>query len=235
MQRGIVATVQISRTSGLPFAMVPFLHQSNLLPKGSYGNGEPINVTFVSVQVAHSAVRVRKLPSFSVVYGRQCKFTETRGYLSPWYRVCTTAIFLPKGGYGNGKPKNVTLVLVQLAHFAVRGRKLRTFMQRGIEPTVQIYGNSGLPFAMVPCFHQSNLYTKRKLRERSTQKCDACFGVVSPLRSTGPQATHFHAVRYRADIANLRKLGATFRHGTVLAPKQSLYKKETTGMENQKM
>ena len=89
-------------------------------PKGSFGNAEPKNVTLVAVQLAHLAVRACKQRTF--MQGRKCKFTETRGYLSPWYRVCTKAMLIPKGNYGNEEPKNVTLVSVQLAHFAVRVR-----------------------------------------------------------------------------------------------------------------
>ena len=63
--------------------------------------------------------------------------------------------------YGNGEPKNVMLVLVQKAHFSVRACKVPGFMHRRIGPSVQICGNSGLPFAEVPCLHQCNLYIKR--------------------------------------------------------------------------
>ena len=97
------------------------------------------------------------------------------------------------------------------------------------------YVNSGLPFSMGPCLHQSNLYMKRKLRKWRTHKCNPCFGAESPLRTTGLQTTRFHAAPYRADSATLRKLGATFRHGTVFARKQPLYQKEATEMENPKM
>ena len=41
--------------------------------------------------------------------------------------------------------------------------------------------------------------------------------------------------RYRAANENLRKLGWTYRHGTVFAPRQYLYQKEATGMESPEM
>ena len=97
---------------------------------------------------------------------------------------------------------------------------------------MQICGKSGLPFAEVPCLHQSNLHMKRKLREWRTQKCNPCFGTESPPRSTGQQTTRFHAARYWTVSANLPKVGASFRRGTVFAPTQSTYEKEATGMEN---
>ena len=56
-------------------------------------------------------------------------------YLSPWHRVCTNAIYIWKGSYLNGEPKNVILVLVQKANFAVRACKLPVFMHRRIGPS----------------------------------------------------------------------------------------------------
>ena len=35
--------------------------------------------------------------SCKAVYGRERKFEEIRGYLSPWSSVCTTAVFISKG------------------------------------------------------------------------------------------------------------------------------------------
>ena len=104
--------------------------------------------------------------------------------------------------------------------------KVPGFMHRPIGPTVLICGNSGLPFTMVPCFHQRNLYIKMKLRKWRAQKCNPCFGAKTLLRSTRLESTQFHALPYRADSANLWKFGATFRHGTVIAPKICLYQRE---------
>ena len=98
---------------------------------------------------------------------------------------CTNPIYIWKGSYGNGEPKNAILVLVPKAYLAVRASKLPGFMQRRMGPSVQIFGKSGLPFAEVPCLHQSNLHMKRKLREWRTQKCNPCFGAESPPLSTG--------------------------------------------------
>ena len=38
--------------------------------------------------------------------GREQKFAESRFYLSPWYRVCTKAMFISKGSYRYGESKN---------------------------------------------------------------------------------------------------------------------------------
>ena len=140
-----------------------------------------------------------------------------------------------KEATGMESPKNVILVSVQYAHLAVRTLKVAGFRHRGIGPTVRICENSGLPFALVPCLHQCNIYMKRKLREWRVQKCNPSFGARSPPRSTDLQSTRFQAARYRADSANLRKLGAIFRLGTVFAPKQYLYEKEAREMYSPEM
>ena len=236
MQRGIVPTVQIYGNSGLPFAMVSCFHQSNLYTKRKLREW-----------------RTQKFnPCFGAVSPLRSTCPQTTYFNTGWYRA-TVQIYrnsgLPfamvpclhqnnlytKRKLRELRTQNCNPCFGEVNPLRSTGRKLHTFMQRGIERTVQIYGNSGLPFAMVPCLHHGNLSTKRRLREWKTQKCNPCFGAVSPLRSTGPQTTHFHAARYRADSANLRKLGTTFHHGTVFSPKQSLYQKEATGKEHPEM
>ena len=41
--------------------------------------------------------------------------------------------------------------------------------------------------------------------------------------------------RYTAQNGNLAKLGRTYRHGTVFAPRKYLYQKEATGMDRPEM
>ena len=123
--------------------------------------------------------------SCSALWDGQCKFAESRDFITPRYRVCTNPIYIWKGSYGNGEPKIAILVLVQKAHLAVRACKLPGFMQRLMGRSVQICGKSGLYYAEVPCLHQSNLHMEGKLREWRTQKCDPCFGSESAPRSAG--------------------------------------------------
>ena len=104
-------------------------------------------------------------------------------------------------------PKNVILVSLHKADFAVRICKKPGSMQHHIRPTVQICGNSGLAIAIVQCLHQWNVYIKRKLRVCSAQKCNPCFSSKSALRSTDLQITRFHAAPYRANSTTLRNSG----------------------------
>ena len=62
------------------------------------------------------------------VLGRKRKFGEIRVYLSPWYHVCTKAIFISKGIYRYGANKNAFLYSVQKPHLPVRDGKLPRLM-----------------------------------------------------------------------------------------------------------
>ena len=126
------------------------------------------------------------------------KTTEIRVNLSPWYLVYTKAIFISKGSYGYGEPKNVICWLVQIPHRPVRARKLPMFSTLGIGPPVENGGNSGEPIAMVPCLHQGNVYIKRKLRVWRAQKCNLLVGANTAPTSTGPQTSHVSYTPYRA-------------------------------------
>ena len=138
----------------------------------------------------------------------------------PWYRLSTKIIIISSRSYGNGEPRNVILIFVQIAHLALRTFKLPGLIQRGIGPPGGICGTSGLPFAMVPFFYQSNIYIKMKLWEWRSQKCNPYLSAKSPPRSADLQSTRFHAAPYRAASRNLHYFRATVRHGTVFAPKQ---------------
>ena len=85
------------------------------------------------------------------------------------------------------------------------------------------------PIAMVPCLHQGNIYTKRKPWAWRDQKCISLVGAITSLICAGRQNTPSRLMRYRAKTGKLRKLGWTYRYGTVLAPRKYLYQKEATG------
>ena len=123
---------------------------------------------------------------------------------------------------------------MQIPYLPLCGCKLPHFMG-GIGPRVEICGNSGLHYPMVPRFHQRNGYMKRKLRTWRVQKCIALVGAHTVLTSSGPETTPFHGRLCRAPNGNMRKFGPTNPHGTAFAPNQWLYQKEATGMDSPKM
>ena len=79
-----------------------------------------------------------------------------------------------------------------------RGRKYRA--QNGK------FGNWDGPMAMVPCLHQGNIYTKRKLRVWRDQKFISLVGAIIPLTCAGRQNTPSLGRQYRAQYGKLHKL-----------------------------
>ena len=108
-------------------------------------------------------------------------------------------------------------------------------MKASVRPSTGIFRNPGLPFAMVLCLHQSNVYIKRKLRICRVQKRIPLVRAKTSLTCAGLQTTLSQVSQYRAKNGNLRKSGSTLSHGTVFAPRQCLYQKEATGMESPNM
>ena len=102
-------------------------------------------------------------------------------------------------------------------------------------PRTEICGNTGLPFAMVPYLHQSNVCIKRKLCIWRLQKCIPLVGAQTSLTCAGLETTPSQISKHRAHSGNFRKSGSTISHGTVFTPKQCLYQKEATGMESPKI
>ena len=228
--------MQICGKSGLPFAEVPCLHQSNpYIRKLREWRTQKCNPCFGAesppLSTGQQTTRFHAAPYGTVSANlRKVGASFRRG-----------TVFAPiqstyeKEATGMENPKMQSLFWCRKPTSQYAPANYPGFMQRRMGPSVQICGKSGLPFAEVPCLHQSNLHMKRKLREWRTQKCNPCFGAESPPRSTRLQTTRFYAAPYGTVSANLRKVGASFRRGTVFAPIQSTYEKEATGMENPKM
>ena len=88
---------------------------------------------------------------------------------------------------------------------------------------------------MVPCLHQGIIYTKRKLRVWRDQKCIPLVGAITPLTCAVRHNTPSRGRRYRAQNGKFGKLGRTYGHSTVFAPKIYLCQKETTALERPEM
>ena len=91
------------------------------------------------------------------------------------------------------------------------------------------------PISMVPCLHQANIYIKRKLRVWKEQKCIPLVRAITPLNFEGREITPSRGRQYRAQNGKFGKLGRTYGHGTVFAPRKHLYQKEATGKERPEM
>ena len=117
----------------------------------------------------------------------------------------------------------------------MRSVKVSRLKEGGIGPRMKSCLNWDGPIAKASCLHQGNIYTKRKLRAWRDQKCIPLVGAITELTCAGRQNTQSQLMRYRVKTGKVRKLGRTYRHGTVLAPRKYLYQKEATGMERPEM
>ena len=89
-------------------------------------------------------------------------------------------------------------------------------------PSTESCINCDGPISMVPCLHQGNIYTKRKLRVWRDQKCIPLVGAITPLTSAGRKNTPSRGRQYSAKYGKLHKLGRTYGHGTVFARRKYL-------------
>ena len=117
----------------------------------------------------------------------------------------------------------------------MRTVKIPRFEGGSIGPRTESCLNWDGPIAMVPCLHQGNIHTKRKPWAWRDQKCFSLLGAITSLICAGRQNTPSRLMRYRAKTGKLRKLGRTYRYGTVLAPRKYLYQKEATVKERPEM
>ena len=144
-------------------------------------------------------------------------------------------------------------------HLPAWAGKLPRLIGCSIGPRTETCVNWDGSIAMIPGLHQGNVYIKRNLRVWKAQKSiqlvgaetllteytkytdgygearNVLVGAETPLTCADRQTTPTHGGRYGAKNRLLHKLGWTYRHGTVFAPRQCLYQKERAGMESPEM
>ena len=113
----------------------------------------------------------------------------------------------------------------------MRAVKIPLLERGSVGPRTESFVDSDGPMAMVPCLQQGNIYTKNKLRVLRDQKYIQLDGTITTLTCTVRHNTPSRGRKYRAQNAKFGKLGRTYGHGTVFAPRKYLYQKEATGME----
>ena len=108
-------------------------------------------------------------------------------------------------------------------------------MYHHIGPIMQISEISGLSIAMYRICTKAIFITNGSFMD--AEPTNIIVGLVQkgfkPLR--GFKIIRIHVSPYRANNANFRNFEASFRHGTVFAPKQYLYQKEGLGMQSPKI
>ena len=96
---------------------------------------------------------------------------------------------------------------MQIPYLSVRGLKLPRVKGGNIGSRKEIGESSGLLIPMVPRFHQSNGYRKRKLRAWRVPKCIALVGADTVLTSAWPQTNPFHgSIGPRMEICEISGL-----------------------------
>ena len=129
-----------------------------------------------------------------------------------------------------GEEKCIPLVRA-ITSLNCEGRQNTPSRGRQYMPRTESLVNCDGYMAMVPCLHQGNIYTKMKLRVWRDQKCIPLVGAITPLNCQCHQNTSPRGRQYRAQNGKFGKLGRTYGHGTVFAPRKYLYQKEATCME----
>ena len=97
------------------------------------------------------------------------------------------------------------------------------------------FGKLGRTYGHGTVFPPRKYLYKRKLRVWRDQKCIRLDGAIIPLNCQDRQNTPSRGRQYKAQNGKFGKLGRTYVHGTVFAPRNYLYQKESTGMERPEM
>ena len=84
-------------------------------------------------------------------------------------------------------------------------------------------------------FPQKKYLYQKEATVWTDQKSIPLIGAMSPLTCTGRQNTPSQRRQYRAHNVKFGKLGRTYGHGTMFAPRKYLYHKEAAGMERPEM
>ena len=118
MQRRIGPAMEIFGISGLPIAMVPYLHQCNvyIITKLLVWRAQKYNFEVGAKTAPTGTVLQATLCHTAQYWASKWKFFEFRSYLSSWYHVCTNTMFILKGSYGCREPKNAISLSVQRTH-----------------------------------------------------------------------------------------------------------------------
>ena len=143
------------------------------------------------------------LPQYMVNNGSLGKLAAT--YV-PGTAVCTKAMFISKGGYVYGEPKNVIGLSLQKTHSKLQASKLPEFVYRPIWSIMEIWENWRLPISQVPRLHQGNVHFIRKLRVWGAYKCNRFVGAKNALTVTNLQTTRVRLPPYMVDNENFGKL-----------------------------
>ena len=102
----------------------------------------------------------------------------------------------------------------------MRAVKIPRLEGGSIRPSTESCINCDTLICMVWGLHQRNIYIKRKLRVWRDQKCIPLVGAITPLNCAVRHNNLSRGRQYRAQNGKFGKLGRTYGHGTVFAPRK---------------
>ena len=98
-------------------------------------------------------------------------------------------MFISTESYGYGEVKNVFLSSVQKPHLPVWDCNRPHPKEARLGPRMESWRNPSLPFAVVPCLHQTSVCNKRKQQVWRVQKCILLDSAKTSLTCAGLQTT----------------------------------------------
>ena len=190
-QYRIWPTLEICGCTGPPIPKVPCLYQINVYIKRKLRVWGTQKCNFL---VGAETVRT--------VMGRQTAYSQAMPYVANIGNLRQFGATNPQGtvfapnqclyqkeATGVGNPKSNFLIGSQTVP-TVTGPQTTFSQAMPYMANIGICGSSGPPIPKVPCFHQINVYIKRKLRVWGTQKCNFLIGAETVLTVTGRQTTY---------------------------------------------
>ena len=102
--------------------------------------------------------------------------------------------------------KSIPLVGAKIPYLPVRAVKILRLEGGGTGPRKESRVNFDGPIATIPCLHQGNIYTQRKLRVWIDQKCIPLVAATTILTCARLKSTPSRGRRYRSQNGKLRNL-----------------------------
>ena len=170
--------------------MVPCLHQGNVYSKRKLRVWRAQKCNPLVGAKTHLPVRAGKLPrlmggGYRAENGKLCKLGGPIGMVPCLHQG---NIYIQKKLWVWREQKCIRLVGGETP-LPCAGQQTTPFHGVGIGPRTETCVDWCGAIAMVPCLHQGNVYSKRKLRVWRAQKCNRLVGAKTPLTCEGRQTT----------------------------------------------
>ena len=120
-------------------------------------------------------------------------------------------------------------------HLPARAIKIPRLEGGSIGPRTESLGKLGRTYGHGTVFAPRKYLHQKEATGMERPEMYPLVGATNPLTCAGHQNTASRGRQYRAQIGKLGKLGRTYGHDTVFAPRKYLCQKEATGKERPEM